>query len=61
MCVNDSFKENLMITIKYLVESNNDLNHYIQNYSQIIREDGIRRFNDPLKATRNIYKQNFTS
>ena len=34
--VNDTFKENQMITVKYLVQSKNDLNHYIENSSEEI-------------------------
>ena len=59
--LNDTFKENCMITIKYLVQTKNDLNDYIENYSQAMRENGIEEFKDSFKATRKIYKYISTS
>ena len=53
--VTDSFKKDQMITIKYLVQSKNDLNHYIKNYSQSMREDAIQKFKNSFNATRKIY------
>ena len=59
--VDNSFKENSIITIKYLVQDENCLNDYIKNHSQAMRDDGIKKFKNSFKATRKIYKHNFPS
>ena len=56
--VNDSFKDNRIITVKYFIKNKDDLNFYIENYSEKMRNEGIEKFKESFKATRKIYNYN---
>ena len=44
--LDDSFKENQIITVKYFVESKEDLDSYIKNYSEKMRNKGLEKFKE---------------
>ena len=56
--IDNSFKKNSTITVKYFIETREDLESYIKNYSEKMRNDGIQKFKKSFKATRKIYSYN---
>ncbi|MFO1259432.1 MAG: DUF4286 family protein [Gammaproteobacteria bacterium] len=44
------------ITVQYVLENMADLDHYLKNHSQRMREDGLRKFPDKFSATRRIFE-----
>ena len=53
--IDNSFKKDRAITVKYFVENKRDLDSYIKNHSEKMRNDGIKKFKKAFKATRRIY------
>ncbi len=51
----DKFKKEKIITVKYYVLSEEDLNSYIDNYSKQMRDKGIKLFKNSFKASRKVY------
>ena len=43
-----------LITVHYEIETQADLNHYLQYYAPRMREDGIQRFDEHFSATRRL-------
>ena len=56
--IDNSFKKNSIITVKYFIETREDLDFYVKNYSEKMRNDGLRKFKKSFKATRKIYPHN---
>lgn len=43
------------LTVRYFLESEQDLNDYFNKYAQSMREDGIKRFGDKFTAFRRVF------
>lgn len=43
------------ITVWYTLNSEESLNHYLENFATAMREDGIKRFGNKFSATRRIF------
>ena len=51
----DEFLQKDILTVKYYVLSEEDLNSYIDNYSKQMRDKGIKLFKNSFKASRKVY------
>ncbi len=51
----DNFIQKNVIIVKYYVESEKDLNNYIQNYAEEMRFKGLKLFKNSFEASRKIY------
>lgn len=47
------------ITVWYTLNSEESLNHYLENFAPAMREDGIKRFGNQFSATRRIFMNTF--
>lgn len=52
-----SNKEVTCITASYYVDNEQNLQHYLDEMSQKMREDGLKRFSGQFTATRRVLKQ----
>ena len=48
--------ENGHITVQYLVDNIESLNNYLDNHSQQMRDDGLRRFQGKFSASRKVFE-----
>ena len=53
----NSIKNNkYYLTVQYNIVSQEDLDRYLRNHAQTMREDGLNRFGDKFRAHRRIMK-----
>ena len=48
--------EKYYLTVQYNIVSQEDLDRYLRNHAQTMREEGLKRFGDKFKAHRRIMK-----
>ena len=51
----DEFLQKDIITVKYYIASEKDLNNYMKNYAEKMRSEGLKLFKNSFEASRKIY------
>ena len=56
MTVNDT-TETMKLTVRYSLNSNEDLNDYLTNHAPAMKEDGIKKFGEKFSASRRVFTE----